>query len=448
MQYLKVQYARTDVLAKTTETYTKESKSSSNSFQSILNSLQSQTNNNKIDSKQTSFQKENSTDANINSSVSKEEKREDNKKDIPQISIKKEKAQGKEVEEPVQVETENNHVYMLIDLSASEIDNSDPLKNLALDEENNNIEFISDSSLESVTEQLAPESTELEEMASEIAANSSTEIVNPKQTSEEKAIAPSEMAVENEPITPKDNFKENSEIKFAKNSFGKTEKSDTVSDNKKVFTVFDERTVPAQEEEKKVISEVKNLKGSSEQHQNTQASMISENINANILSTNDQSASATGSTFQQMLSQQIQQNAPEFAKAGTIILKDQNSGSINMVLRPESLGNVKISLQLTDKNISGHIIVQSKEAMEAFKENLDLLRHSFQENGFENAQLSLSLADSSSENQFAQNQSGNDGQLVAGRAYKEYGQSGEESITSTDSSQYSSSGEYQIDVVA
>ncbi|MBO4318932.1 MAG: flagellar hook-length control protein FliK [Treponema sp.] len=448
MQYLKVQYARTDVLAKTTETYTKESKSSSNSFQSILNSLQSQTNNNKIDSKQTSFQKENSTDANINSSVSKEEKREDNKKDIPQISIKKEKAQGKEVEEPVQVETENNHVYMLIDLSASEIDNSDPLKNLALDEENNNIEFISDSSLESVTEQLAPESTELEEMASEIAANSSTEIVNPKQTSEEKAIAPSEMAVENEPITPKDNFKENSEIKFAKNSFGKTEKSDTVSDNKKVFTVFDERTVPAQEEEKKVISEVKNLKGSSEQHQNTQASMISENINANILSTNDQSASATGSTFQQMLSQQIQQNAPEFAKAGTIILKDQNSGSINMVLRPESLGNVKISLQLTDKNISGHIIVQSKEAMEAFKENLDLLRHSFQENGFENAQLSLSLADSSSENQFAQNQSGNDGQLVAGRAYKEYGQSGEENITSTDSSQYSSSGEYQIDVVA
>jgi flagellar hook-length control protein FliK len=149
-----------------------------------------------------------------------------------------------------------------------------------------------------------------------------------------------------------------------------------------------------------------------------------------------------------MLSQQIQQNAPEFAKAGTIILKDQNSGSINMVLKPESLGNVKISLQLTDKNINGHIVVQSKEAMEAFKENLDLLRHSFQENGFENAQLSLSLADSSSENPFAQNQNGNDGQYIAGRVNKEYGQSGEEIAASSDSSQYSSSSEYQIDVVA
>lgn len=448
MQYLKVQYARTDVLAKNTEPYTKENKTSSNSFQSILQSLQSQSNASKVDSKNVSVPKEKETESSINSSVSKEQKKEDEKREIQPVKVKKVNEPKSVGEDSVQLENDDNQVYMIIDLSNAEIDNSEPLKDLALEEVGSEIEFVAGAQVEAQTMDPVVEAEELEELASEIALNPNGETGKSEKTDQEKTTAAAKTALQQETEVPQEVKKEPVEPKLAKVDDLKTDVKDSTSNDRKVFTVFDERTVPVQEEEKKEIANVRETKGSTDFHQNAQVSMLSENARANILSTNNQTASATGSTFQQMLSQQIQQNAPEFAKAGTIILKDQNSGSINMVLKPEILGNVKINLQLSDKNISGHIIVQSKEAMEAFKENLDLLKQSFRENGFENAQLSLSLSDSASENHFAQNKNGNDGQYVADRAYKEYGQSGEVETTSSDSSQYSSSSEYQIDVVA
>ncbi len=446
MQYLKVQYARTDVLAKNAETYTKESKSSSNSFQSILNSLQTQPNQSKVDSKESSFLKEKSPDANINSSVAKDQQKGEDQKEIGQVKAKKQPEPKKEVEEPVQIEDDANQVYMMIDLAASDADESQSLRNLEFEEAGAEIEFLSDAQVEMETVATAPDSADLEEIASEISMLDNDSL-KPKESVKENVNQISQDAAEKVAESPSEQIKGPVESKNVKPDNDKVTNNEIAASERKVFTIFDERTVVVQEEEKKVTGEVREVKVA-ETNQNAQAAVISDNARANILSTNDQSASATGSTFQQMLSQQIQQNAPEFAKAGTIILKDQNSGSINMILKPESLGNVKISLQLTDKNINGHIVVQSKEAMEAFKENLDLLRHSFQENGFENAQLSLSLADSSSENPFAQNQNGNNGQYIAGRVNKEYGQSGEEIAASSDSSQYSSSSEYQIDVVA
>ena len=445
MQYLKVQYARTDVLAKNTETYTKESKSSSNSFQSILNSLQSQSNSPKIDSKEISVPKEKENESNINSSVSKEQKKDDGKKEIEPVKVKKENETKSVAEDSVQLENDENQVYMMIDLASSETEESQSLKNLDFEDAGADIEFLSDAQVEMETVAAAPENTELENLASEVSMLDN-DALKPKEQVNENIAQISQNTAETEAVASSEKVKNPLETKSADEQNQKTENKESVLEERKIFTIFDERTVAAQEEKKTTV-EIKEVK-SIQDTQNAQASILTDNARANILSTNDQSASATGSTFQQMLSQQIQQNAPEFAKAGTIILKDQNSGSINMILKPESLGNVKISLQLSDKNISGHIVVQSKEAMEAFKENLDLLRHSFQENGFENAQLSLSLADSSSENPFAQNQNGNDGQFIAGRVYKEYGQSEEDNSPSSDSSQYSSSSEYQIDVVA
>ena len=96
-----------------------------------------------------------------------------------------------------------------------------------------------------------------------------------------------------------------------------------------------------------------------------------------------QSAQAASSNFQAMLANQIRQNASEFIKAGSIVLRDNNEGTINLVLRPESLGNVKISLQLSDKVVSGQITVHSEEAYNAFKESADALKHAFAQSGFE-----------------------------------------------------------------
>lgn len=99
--------------------------------------------------------------------------------------------------------------------------------------------------------------------------------------------------------------------------------------------------------------------------------------------------------FGQMLSAEIQSNSGELVKTGSIILKDNNQGTINLILHPEQLGNVKIQLEISENIVSGKIIVTSQEAYNAFKENIVSLREAFVANGFENAGFDLSWTGSS-----------------------------------------------------
>ena len=64
--------------------------------------------------------------------------------------------------------------------------------------------------------------------------------------------------------------------------------------------------------------------------------------------------------FGAMLSNQLQNNATELVRTGSIILRDGNVGTINLILHPEELGNVKISLELNDKMVSAQIRVASE----------------------------------------------------------------------------------------
>lgn len=98
-----------------------------------------------------------------------------------------------------------------------------------------------------------------------------------------------------------------------------------------------------------------------------------------------------GQSFASMLSQELRSNAADFVKTGAIVLRDNNAGMIRLTLHPESLGNVKISLELSgDKRISGKIVVSSQEAYDAFNENLNGLSDAFVEGGFESAGFDLS----------------------------------------------------------
>lgn len=108
-------------------------------------------------------------------------------------------------------------------------------------------------------------------------------------------------------------------------------------------------------------------------------------------------------TFSAMLAQEIRDSAADFVQAGKIVLRDNNAGEIRLQLKPEHLGNVKIHLKLEDgKKVNGLVTVSTKEAYEAFEENLENLSNEFIENGFEFAEFNLNLSDFSSGKNYAQ----------------------------------------------
>ena len=108
--------------------------------------------------------------------------------------------------------------------------------------------------------------------------------------------------------------------------------------------------------------------------------------------------------FGAMLSNQLQNNATELVRTGSIILRDGNVGTINLILHPEELGNVKISLKLNDKMVSAQIRVASEEAFQAFKESIASLKQAFADSGFDTGSFDLSWAGNGQQQQGGQQQ--------------------------------------------
>ncbi|QTQ13624.1 flagellar hook-length control protein FliK [Treponema parvum] len=182
---------------------------------------------------------------------------------------------------------------------------------------------------------------------------------------------------------------------------GDSRKKTVVLGEKLVFEVTDLRSLAESQDMSEVRSALdKNSAGSGFKTQmrfdgsNMQFTFdLNQNqIDPNMLSERTRPAGTVNSNFQTMLSNLIQDKAAEFARAGSIVLKDNNFGNISMVLHPESLGNVKINLELADKIITGHITVNSREALAAFEGNIQALKNAFMQSGFESASFDLSMA--------------------------------------------------------
>jgi flagellar hook-length control protein FliK len=82
----------------------------------------------------------------------------------------------------------------------------------------------------------------------------------------------------------------------------------------------------------------------------------------------------------------------DIVRQAAIVLRDGGQGAIRLSLKPETLGSVKIRLELAENKITGTIFVSSEEAYRAFEKEVRALEQAFKESGFESADLNTTFA--------------------------------------------------------
>ena len=222
---------------------------------------------------------------------------------------------------------------------------------------------------------------------------------------------------------------------------------------KEKISVIDMRTKVEAQDSKPVEKTAKNLKVEYTSDSTATVTMDLEQqmqyAGENILSLDNQTAASNGSDFQAMVNNQIQANIPDFVRTGTILLKDNDKGTINLLLHPDDLGNVKIHLSMDGKTVSAHITVNTKEALEVFKDNAQTLREAFAKNGYDTANFDVSY-NGNSNGQGNQNfKDLYDGsEFMARNAYSDFLGGGLDDGYIPDSYEFSQNSEYSINIVA
>ncbi len=80
----------------------------------------------------------------------------------------------------------------------------------------------------------------------------------------------------------------------------------------------------------------------------------------------------------------------ELVKTTGIILRD-GGGEIRLVLKPESLGSVRIRMNLVDNGIEGRIIVDTPAVKQVFDGSIDALARALTAQGFQSASIEVSV---------------------------------------------------------
>lgn len=80
----------------------------------------------------------------------------------------------------------------------------------------------------------------------------------------------------------------------------------------------------------------------------------------------------------------------EVLKAANMVVRD-GGGEIRLVLKPESLGSVRIKMNLVDNSIEGRIIVDNPAVKQILDGSLDSLIRAFTADGFQNASVQVSV---------------------------------------------------------
>jgi len=104
--------------------------------------------------------------------------------------------------------------------------------------------------------------------------------------------------------------------------------------------------------------------------------------------------------FQNALARELRDSGnADIVRHASMVLKDGDQGIIRLSLQPESLGTVKIRLEMADDKIAGHILVQTPEALRAFESEIRSLEQAFRDGGFGGASLDVSVSPDGGGNQ-------------------------------------------------
>lgn len=303
--------------------------------------------------------------------------------------------------------------------------------------------------------QIAEKSVEEDaEEVGKLAVNIQTENLIKTEEKQEKLDVSDEVIAVNQTVQPSEqeiqmDNTQNESFDFNFENQPSENKKQLTLDKEGKITVEDLRTNPQVEnlEDEKPALKVTEVKLTDE---NTAVMTmdLNQTANADVLSLNNQTAASNGSNFQAMLNNQIQTNAPEFVKAGNLVLKDNNQGTINLVLHPDDLGNVKIELSLDGKTLNGHITVATKEALQVFKDNAETLREAFIKNGFDTATIDVALNNGGNFNQQNEDFAQNDGRNIFARnVYASNGSTGD-GVAGNNLQNFEEISNYSVNIVA
>ena len=79
------------------------------------------------------------------------------------------------------------------------------------------------------------------------------------------------------------------------------------------------------------------------------------------------------------------------ADQARFILKDNDRGEIHLTLYPETLGKVKIALNLNGQHLDGRIFVENQNVKDVFQQNLNGLLQAFKDSGWNDLSLQVSV---------------------------------------------------------
>jgi hypothetical protein len=120
-------------------------------------------------------------------------------------------------------------------------------------------------------------------------------------------------------------------------------------------------------------------------------------VNLSLSAEDKQDSGRTGThreaNFEDALARELRGDlSSDIVRDASIIVRNGGTGTIRLSLHPESLGNVKIRLEMTENKITGHIVVESSEALRAFERELPVLEKAFRDSGFGETALDMFLA--------------------------------------------------------